>query len=544
MDNPPTAAGRAWGLEPILCGLVLASLVYTAWFFRAHGYLPQPYVYDTNDTFMDWFNTAYWAHNPGPYEVWRTVYPPLSFVFLRLVSLKACYLSSPFWARDCDGLGRAAILGLFLLNAWLVWRCFRRNDASSAIPRTLAMALGLPMLFALERGNLIVPCFTAFILGHGPLVSKTWLRWLAIGATINFKPYLLVTALAPLLRRRWRRFEGIGVATLGVYLASLALQGAGDPLTLIRNGRNWVEITGQQTWGQFYYATSYSALLSFLSDGPSILEFVGSRTLHRAAILMTAGVRIGQLGVLGLLALSWRGSISVPAHRLGALCLCLALTSGSPGGYAEVFLLFLVFLDRQGDAGTRIALATAYLLCISADWIVVPFAQGPTDSWLGGREVYSTFGVAVGQIVRPGLLLVLEYALVVSTLVAQPRGRSDHREVRPLPPGRETWRAGTISGHGGEQGLRLIRAGRWALVRFGLRPQGRENQPDQAVLDRQNESRPHPLADRNAKARRDYDMAPVAVARPLRQGPNHQIEGQAKQVGRGQTGRRGGASPA
>ena len=28
-------------------------------------YLPPPFVFDINDTFMDWFNTAYWAHNPG-----------------------------------------------------------------------------------------------------------------------------------------------------------------------------------------------------------------------------------------------------------------------------------------------------------------------------------------------------------------------------------------------------------------------------------------------------------------------------------------------
>lgn len=51
--------------EALLALTVLASVACTAWQFGVLGYLPQPFVFDTNDTFMDWFNTAYWANNPG-----------------------------------------------------------------------------------------------------------------------------------------------------------------------------------------------------------------------------------------------------------------------------------------------------------------------------------------------------------------------------------------------------------------------------------------------------------------------------------------------
>ena len=78
--------------EAMLALAVVASFAATATFFSQNSYLPQPFVFDTNDTFMDWFNTAYWANNPGAYDVWRSIYPPLSFVFLDLTSLPGCHL--------------------------------------------------------------------------------------------------------------------------------------------------------------------------------------------------------------------------------------------------------------------------------------------------------------------------------------------------------------------------------------------------------------------------------------------------------------------
>ena len=52
------------------------------------------------------------------------------------------------------------------------------------------MGLGLPMLYALERGNLLILCFTCFVLGYGDLLRQRWLRCLALASAMNFKPYL------------------------------------------------------------------------------------------------------------------------------------------------------------------------------------------------------------------------------------------------------------------------------------------------------------------------------------------------------------------
>ena len=178
-------------LEPILLLLIVIGLGDTASVFIRDGFFPPPASYDTMDNFMDWFNTSYWANNPGAYDVWGTIYPPLAFVFLKIFSLHACYYDGPFFGRSCDWLGTATLFGFYIANIMIVFKCYRLHERRTALARCAALCFGLPMLFAVDRGNLIVPCFTCFALGHGRLLRSARLRWLAVALSINFKPYLL-----------------------------------------------------------------------------------------------------------------------------------------------------------------------------------------------------------------------------------------------------------------------------------------------------------------------------------------------------------------
>jgi hypothetical protein len=145
---------------------VIVGLGDTIRRFFVDGKLPQPFIFDINDTFMDWFNTAYFAHENGTYDLWRSVYPPLSFVFLKVAGNGACYVNGPLPARDCDTFGIVAIFTFYVLGSALAWRAFHLQDASTAKFRGIAFALSLPWLFTLERGNLILVCFCFFVLAH------------------------------------------------------------------------------------------------------------------------------------------------------------------------------------------------------------------------------------------------------------------------------------------------------------------------------------------------------------------------------------------
>ncbi len=414
--------------EVLLALGVVASFVHAAVFFFDAGYLPQPFVFDTNDTFMDWFNTAYWANNPGTYDVWRSIYPPLSFAFLDGFSLGGCYLQSPFHARDCDWMGRAAMIAAYLLDVALLWLAFRRNDRRSALPRTIAFALGLPLLFTLERGNLILVALPCFILAHGPILRSPALRGIANAAAINFKPYLIVPLAALALRREWRALERAGIATLALYLVTLALVGSGTPMELFGNTGNWlrVALTGQM-WNEVNYSTSYAPFLMLREAQVPLLEFLPSRVVERIELLVPLAIRATQLLALLVAAGAWLQPRALGHARLAVVLMGAYLVTQSPGGYAQVFLLFLVFLEPWKGAGPKLAIVAAYLLCLVGDVPLVTIMQPNLESWLSGRPVTPVFGITLGHFIRPGLVVLIVWALAADSLARIVRAHFEHR---------------------------------------------------------------------------------------------------------------------
>jgi len=55
-------------IELIGAVLILLGLLRVYMLVNSNGYLPAPFVFVVSDTFMDWFNTAFWAHNGGAYS--------------------------------------------------------------------------------------------------------------------------------------------------------------------------------------------------------------------------------------------------------------------------------------------------------------------------------------------------------------------------------------------------------------------------------------------------------------------------------------------
>src|SRR3546814_17623535 len=124
--------------------------------------------------------------------------------------------------------------------------------------RTIAIALGLPMLFTVERGNLILVAFAFFMIAHGPVTSSKPWRWFAAAVTINFKPYLVLPMIAHAVKRDWRPLEVDGITTVALSLVTLELVGAGTPAELAYKPSNRVGFSGGQGWKEGYLRDSTS----------------------------------------------------------------------------------------------------------------------------------------------------------------------------------------------------------------------------------------------------------------------------------------------
>lgn len=433
VERTPSEARRRFP-ELVLTLLVVAGLVHTAIRFHYDGKLPQPYIYDTADTFMDWFNTAYWAHNPGAFDNWRTVYPPLGFVFLKFFGIPSCYGASGLVARDCDWIGVTAILGWYALGSAVAALAFRRADPRTAPFRSFTFAFGLPWLFTLERGNLILPCFVFFAIAYGGLARSPWMRAAATAITINFKPYLLLSALAWAVNREWRQLELAGIATVLLYLLTYAILGDGDPLQLIANTQNWVQFTSGFLYEFIYYSTSYAPMLGLDTPRFPTRDFVPSALVDALVFWIPIVIRSSQVLLLFVLAGAWLQPRALPTRRVALLMLTCYLVGQSPGGYTESFLIFLLFLERWERVGPIVAIVSGYLLSVSYDLVLANFVTLDNTSWLAGRPVSASFGMAMGMFVRPGLVVIMFWALALDSLAMVARAHCDRRPTLAIAP--------------------------------------------------------------------------------------------------------------
>lgn len=350
---------------------------------------------------MDYYNTAYWANRPGAYSLWHSVYPPLSFVFLRLWTAPACYVASAYLARECDLRAITPIFFFYIVNVGLVFFSLRKANPRSAIWRTIALCAGLPMLYGLELGNLIIPCFTAFVLAEGHLIRSRALRRVFLAAAINFKPYLLIIVLPQLVRRRWAWLVGVGAAGLLIYTISYAFEGAGSPIDIAQDLLIYSHGEPNLFAQNNHLAEISSKGLGLWNDvfpGLFRLGEIGVVACYVGALLVPRSMRLGRMSILTLTLISGEGMLH---------------TQGYTGDYTEIFFLFLIFMGRwRGPVGLTI-LAAAYILCCALDFDLASAAHKVAASFLSGRTVVAEFTVSISQFVRPTLLLTIQYGLVL-----------------------------------------------------------------------------------------------------------------------------------
>lgn len=373
------------------------------------GYLPDPFLHSKSETFTDWYNPAYWANNRGTYSIWRSIYPPFAFVFVRLFSKAECYDAIDY-ARECDPTGIVVITVLTAVNFVLAFFIFRKIDRATALPRALAVGLGFPVLYAWERGNLNVPCFTAYLLGFGNLVKSARLRTLFEAISLNFKPYLLLAFAGRFVKRDWTRLEWCALWFIAIYAASFVLFGSGDPMVIARNTMGFEHLPDVDS---ISFTTTYTALLTLLKLPLPFIEFVGSSPVEKVEAIVPLLIYAGVAGVLPCLAYAMLRPNICTRAQVSALTLILFMSlSTAPGGYALQFALFFIFSERWSRPGGSMILIAAYLWCIPFDYPLTTVFDDYGFSFLGQRMVFFPLSLTLGDLLRPGMLLLIEYGLV------------------------------------------------------------------------------------------------------------------------------------
>ena len=415
--------GNGRRVESTLAAVIVGGIIYTAGFLYWNSYLPLPFFYEPSDMYADWFNTTYWSHVSGAYDIWHTVYPPLTFLFLKVLSFPRCYSGRQGWdvrsgidARDCDWLGLWAIWLIFFINVALVWYSFRKIDRGTALQRTICVALGFPMLDAIERGNVVTICFTCVILCFGPLIKSARARWAVAGLAINFKIYLVAAVVPLLLKRRWRWVECALISAVVVYLLSYAIFGSGSVTEIVDNIRLFTD-DRSTSLTSVWYSSTYQSLFTLLDgDQLPMSLLIGSDNVDLLLLAIPTLQHLTQALIVTAMVATWLRPEAIPAYRLVGLGILMAVVTSEAGGYSQALFMFFVMMEPWKGIGRRWAIVACYVLAFPLDISLAKSPPVPRDTYFGGLTVFTDYSVTLGPFVRPLIIETIAMALALVTI--------------------------------------------------------------------------------------------------------------------------------
>jgi hypothetical protein len=391
----------------LILGIQLLGFSYYLWFLSQHGYLPSPFYYVKGAVLLDFFGPIFWSDTNGIYAA-GSFYPPLSFLFLKLVKLVfvggATY-SDSFALRESGTFAILFFLISYLIAPIFVIRTKLWNGFNSTEKTLLyfVIIISTPMFFELERGNIII--YTLFFLAP-VLCSKGLSRVVCITVLINLKPYFALLLFYYLIRRNWKEFWLCTFLSGTLFLITGILVDQ-DFLLFFSNIFNWTQYATTLSLKEIMAMPSSISAYSYVLDSEKIQQTKYGYFLNLHAIA-------NSISVIKWFVLAWVFVALYNNHNrltdvqiLAVLLVVITNLGTWVGGWTLIFYITLlpVFLSMRFR---NIYLAILLLLFAPLD--VIPLAKetlGEQYSYLTNAIVEVHWTLGMGSVLKPILNFIL-----------------------------------------------------------------------------------------------------------------------------------------
>ena len=411
----------------IILGLILLSqligfsLHYQ--FYTENHYISSPFIGDKNDTFMDFFNSLYWAYDAGRYNDWLSVYPPLNFLFLKLIGLFDYQIIessfTPFDLRESQ-IFISLIVAIYLLCPFFLlknqyWHNF---TLSQNILIYLNFMLSIPLLFGLERGNLLVLAlpFIGILLGNNGFKSL-----LSLSILINLKPYFALLAYGYICKHNFNDFIKVILLSSLIFIGSGALLGDENFLLMIPN------LLGFSANDELFSASELLSVSSSISAHSQALKLdaIYYSTLIQNSPFSpeTYGVAISTLKLIVVLfsiySISINGKKTSSALIFSCLLILITNITNSVGGYSLLYYLAILPVLFKTNISKSVYFMIFFMFSTIPDWFIFFEIDLPIKhSYLSNIDIDGVaFTIGLGSILRPyvNLLLLLSISTYILT---------------------------------------------------------------------------------------------------------------------------------
>ncbi len=322
----------------------------------------------STDMFMDFFNSVRDASHNGGYEK-NVIYPPLAnllYYFLGKMfkaDLVADKFKDRFELRNTDPIALFVYFISVLLCVFAVYliidRYLQRCNFKAA-PAALAItsALSFPMLYAIQRGNIIIlaiplTMFFVFFRNHERKLVRE-LSYIALALAAGLKIYPAVFGILLITDKKYK--EAARLVLYGVVAFAVPIFAFGGPELLVRLVKNIFSFNSNRSSVSRAYRTGYSFQELISVYMPKGVPRTCGKVVFWCLELM-AGLMVF------LLPKDWQ--------KITALCYMVFNIRSLSSSYALAFFLvpFVMFLTDKRTFKWNDYL---YLLCLALMFIPLP----------------------------------------------------------------------------------------------------------------------------------------------------------------------------
>ena len=401
--------GKRLAYASLILLLNAAGFLYFIYFLNDNGYLPSPFINDKSDTFMDLFNVLYWAYDDGRYTDWATVYPPLSFMILKIVNFVFAGggYGDPANMRDNSQFAIVGICLTYLAIPAIIlktrlWQDFLKPEK---ILIYFSIILSSPMLFTLERGNLIL--LTPVLLALA--ISKIGMtRCIFIALLINIKPYFALLLIYYIARQNWKGLATASVLS-GLIFAILGLAIDDNFFSFFSNLLNFSQEAALFSLREVMALPSSISAFSYVLKHPDGAMFAADYLSSDSLIMIVYSIETIKWCIIAIaLAALFMKSKQLRDSEIFTLLVIATCNLGIwVGGYTFILYITLIpIFIKLRVKWIYIGLLSLIAMPLDVIPIIVAFI-GEQYSYLATAHINIWWTLGLGSVIRPIANLIL-----------------------------------------------------------------------------------------------------------------------------------------
>lgn len=385
--------------------LCCTSMFYLFSFLTMGGTYSTVLSSDLTDTFMDYFNCIADALEGNPYDKYSN-YPPFALLIIKGFSyvVSGSYKGEKVTGRELRGL-QPMLMGYYLVVLFVLFILIRSfnstiKNRNAQKVSTLFLLLSAPVVFAIERGNIVLIAFAFLMIfakyydSENKVIREIALISLVIAFAIKLYPAIFGVLL--LRKKKWK--EALRAVLYGVifFLVPFSYYGFSYGISQFWQG---IFLNAEFEYGTGQNVSLYNILRTF----SAVFGIELSMDFYHVVFIAV---------VLVLLV----SAFAAKKDHVAVVAMCLlALLVPKFNYFYAVILIFVPFLQFIKDFETYENTVYCKIWMVLYACMLVPWAFPVINSLSSGYKIYTSWGNIIEYLALIAMVVYCGYELVAQT---------------------------------------------------------------------------------------------------------------------------------